>query len=191
MLDGVHRTAGDSGAAFTIDKKSRNTVDGQENRVAEDETKRDHLKNTGKKDFVPSPLAVNYNLKTVNSAVNFVPTFKPTLLKEEAKMMNVDSDRTVKSAGLNITSLRSDGVSLSNYTLDRSAEVELQPNTEDAPQYTVPKFMVDLYNRFSSERYAHPNANIVRSFTRINHDGEQCLLTFRKLEIGKASLSFF
>lgn len=43
---------------------------------------------------------------------------------------------------------------------------------------TIPKFMVELYDRFSVEKYSHPMANIVRSFTQTNITGNLTCLTF-------------
>jgi len=39
---------------------------------------------------------------------------------------------------------------------------------------TVPKYMFDLYEKFSKDKYSHPMANIVRSFTNMN-TGRLCL----------------
>lgn len=33
---------------------------------------------------------------------------------------------------------------------------------------TAPKYMLDLYEKFSKDKYSHPMANIVRSFTNMN-----------------------
>lgn len=33
---------------------------------------------------------------------------------------------------------------------------------------SAPKYMLDLYHKFSKDKYSHPMANIVRSFTNIN-----------------------
>lgn len=35
---------------------------------------------------------------------------------------------------------------------------------------SAPKYMLDLYHKFSKDKYSHPMANIVRSFTNINED---------------------
>ena len=47
-----------------------------------------------------------------------------------------------------------------------------QPNLEDfnfrEPPRIAPKYMLDLYKKFSNNRYTHPTANIVRSFMNIN-----------------------
>lgn len=44
------------------------------------------------------------------------------------------------------------------------------PAVTEVPQ-TAPSYMVELYERFNTDRYSHPMANIVRSFQNIN-EGE-------------------
>jgi len=39
----------------------------------------------------------------------------------------------------------------------------------------APKYMLDLYDKFSKDKYSHPMANIVRSFTNMNR-GMQALI---------------
>jgi len=37
----------------------------------------------------------------------------------------------------------------------------------------APRYMLDLYNKFSKDKYSHPMANIVRSFTNMNTGNQQ------------------
>ena len=44
------------------------------------------------------------------------------------------------------------------------------PDGEHAPvhgEQLAPKYMIELYNKFESDRYSHPMANIVRSFFNV------------------------
>lgn len=40
---------------------------------------------------------------------------------------------------------------------------------------SAPKYMLDLYHKFSKDKYSHPMANIVRSFTNINEGRSKSL----------------
>lgn len=62
---------------------------------------------------------------------------------------------------------------------DRSADavaaydgLDEATNSEDDPSLRVaPKYMLELYRKFSNDKYSHPIANIVRSFLNINTGG--------------------
>jgi len=49
----------------------------------------------------------------------------------------------------------------------------------DGSARSAPKYMLDLYNKFSTDKYSHPMANIVRSFTNVN-TGKLTRMKFNK-----------
>jgi len=53
----------------------------------------------------------------------------------------------------------------------------------------APKYMLDLYDKFSNDKYSHPMANIVRSFTNI-HTGRP-LITIYKPETSNITIQTF
>lgn len=60
-----------------------------------------------------------------------------------------------------------------HYEYEYEYEYEEDEGMEEAedPENPAPKYMVDLYNKFSTDRYSHPMANIVRSFENMNQGG--------------------
>ena len=53
---------------------------------------------------------------------------------------------------------------------------ELPTVQQEPPYWAAPKYMIELYNKFETDRYSHPLANIVRSFVNIYEGNGRGLL---------------
>ena len=50
---------------------------------------------------------------------------------------------------------------------DEEEEEDMVEPIDKEPENPAPKYMVDLYKKYSRDRYSHPMSNIVRSFENL------------------------